>query len=473
MKMIKKIRRFAGNLDISAKITATYTACFTALLILINVVMWLGIAYALYTPAERSLNFSIKNVRELLEKLETDYDSFNPDSIREPLLPGVVLRVSDSAGNVFIDTDPRYPSQEKFENGILKDKPFFASDEMKVAVVGNGLVYRAVMDYVHAGENFKIYFYRTITSERSLLDNLMRFLLFLDIVGFFVSIGAGYLVSRRILNPIKTMTELARGIAFGKMDGRIPIRPTKDELTELAKTLNSMLDRLQGGISKQQKFVSDASHELRTPTTVISGYTELLEKYGAEDKEILAESIEAIRSESQNMQSLLENLLFLARADRHSQKLNKVKFNLAEIVGDVMTKMKVAIKTHEIELLQNDDAEIFGDKVTIRQMMRIFLDNATKYTPPGGKISVSSVRSGRTINLTIADTGVGIAPENRERIFERFFRVSGEQIVDDVNGSGLGLSIAKWIADNHDTKIEIDGAPGEGTAFTLKIPVAD
>ena len=473
MSFIKKIKRFYKSADISAKITVTYSACFMALLILVNAVMWSGISYALYRPADRSLEYSMKNIRELLEKLERDYASFDPDSIREPLVPGVVLRVADSDGNVFIDTDPRFPSEKKFNDGLLKDRPFFATEGKDVAVIGRAVVYRSKMNYTHDGEEVTLTFYRTITTEKNLIDSIVTFVLFLDFFGFLGSIGVGYLVSRRVLNPIKTMTELARGIAFGNMDGRIPVHPAKDELTELAKTLNGMLDRLQGGISKQQKFVSDASHELRTPATVISGYTELLEKYGTEDKEILNESIEAIRSETQNMQSLLENLLFLARADRQTQKIKKENFDLAEIVGDVMTKMKIAVKTHEIELLQNDSANIFADKVTIRQMIRIFLDNATKYTPPGGKISVKSVRSGNIVNLSIADTGVGIAPENRDKIFERFFRVSGEQIVDDVNGSGLGLSIAKWIADKHNIEIDVDGELGKGTVFTLRITTAD
>ena len=243
------------------------------------------------------------------------------------------------------------------------------------------------------------------------------------------------------------------------------------ELAELAKTFNEMLDRLQGGISKQQKFVSDASHELRTPATVIAGYIEMLEKYGREDKALMAEGVEAIRSEARNMQNLLENLLFLARTDRNRQKLHKEVFDISEIVGDSLQKMMTVTDTHEVGLPRNDSAQIYGDKTTIRQMLRIFLDNATKYTPPGGKIIVNSILDGDKIRLSVSDTGIGIAPENREKIFERFFRIDSETLVDDVNGSGLGLSIAKWIADNHGITIDVDGAPGKGTTFTLNIPV--
>ena len=471
MDVIVRIKNFIRNSEISTKITLTYTACFFVLLFVINAAVWLGASYVVFSQGEKSLNESVENVCELLKKLEQDSENFDPNSIREPLLPGVVLRVADSDGEIFIDTDPRYPSIEKFNKGKVEGSPIFSNDEMELSEVKDTMIYCKKMNYSHDGEEVTMYFFRTIISDKPLFDKLGRGLIFIDVVSLIFGVVIGYLVSRKVLSPIKTVTELARSIAFGKMDGRIPIPPVNDELTALSKTLNDMLDRLQGGISKQQKFVSDASHELRTPATVIAGYTELLEKYGATDKEILDESIEAIRSEARNMQSLLENLLFLARADQRRQKLHKEIFELSEIVGDVMQKMKTVVKTHEVNLLQNDTGKVFGDKTTIRQMMRIFLDNAAKYTPAGGKITVESIREGNEIFLNIADSGIGISPENQPKVFERFFRIDTETLVDEANGSGLGLSIAKWIADNHDIKIDLKSELGKGTTFILKIPV--
>ena len=303
---------------------------------------------------------------------------------------------------------------------------------------------------------------------KHIFDDLAYLLIFLDLFGTIAAIGAGIFVSRKVLNPIKTMTRMAQGIAFGKMDGRIPISPANDELTALAKTLNEMLDRLQGGISQQQKFVSDASHELRTPATVIAGYIEVLEKY-ADDKALFNESVEAIRSEAQNMKSLLENLLFLARVDQKRQKLHKEKFELSNVIDDVMHKMKKVVTTHEIILAENDFAMIFGDITAIRQMIRVFLDNAIKYTPAGGKISVSSKVIGDFIFVKISDTGIGISAENLPRIFNRFFRVDSENLVADAKGSGLGLSIAQLIANSHNIKITVESELGKGTTFTLQI----
>ena len=211
---------------------------------------------------------------------------------------------------------------------------------------------------------------------------------------------------------------------------------------------------------------------MRTPAAVIKGYIEFIETYGIQDEELLRENIKMIGSEAKNMQDLLENLLFLSRTDRNTQKLKKKYLDLDDIVGDVMSKMKIAVKTHKVELVKNDIAKIFGDETTIRQMIRIFLDNAVKYTPEGGTIKVASAVKGKKILLSISDTGIGIAKENQSKIFDRFFRIDTEDLVSEANGSGLGLSIAKWIADEHGIKISVDSELGKGTTFTLEIPIA-
>ena len=473
MKVIKSLRRRVNGFEISTKITLGYAACFFLLMVVINAAMWFGVMTALYEPAEKTIRYSMAQIKKVLDELEENYGNYNPNDFRGALVVGVVLRAVDERGNIFIDTDPKYPSIERFNSGILSNPPVFADNEFDIARIGSALVYRAEMDYTHDGETVTLYFFRTITSELKLFDALEKFLLALDFLGILLSIGVGYMLSRRILTPIKTMNELAREIAFEKMSGRIPIGTANDELNELAKTLNKMLDRLQGGISKQQKFVSDASHELRTPAAVIKGYIDFIETYGTADEALLKENLKVIGSEAQNMQALLENLLFLSRTDQHRQKLNKKTLDLDDIVGDVMSKMKTIVKTHEVELTKNTPAKIFGDETTIRQMLRIFLDNAVKYTPEGGSIKVSSTVAGDKVSLSISDSGIGIAPENVDKIFDRFFRIDSEDLVSEANGSGLGLSIAKWIADSHEIKISVASELGKGTTFTLTIPIKE
>ena len=471
MSLGEKIKRKFNTFEISTKITLGYAACFILLLMVINGAMWFGVMYALYTPAEHSIRYSMGQIENVFNELETNYTKFNPNSFRGALVAGVVLRVVDESGEVFIDTDENYPTIDMFYKGLLIDPPIFSEPDFEVAKIGSALIYCEKMDYTHEGETVTLFFFKTITSELILFDNLEKFLLILDVLGILLAINVGWMISRRVLTPIKVMNELAREIAFEKMGGRIPIGEADDELNELAKTLNEMLDRLQGGINKQQKFVSDASHELRTPAAVIKGYIEFIENYGTADEALLKENLKVIGSEAQNMQNLLENLLFLSRTDQKRQKLNKKVLDLDDIVGDVMSKMKTVVKTHKVELLKNDPVKIFGDDTTIRQMLRIFLDNAVKYTPEGGSIKVSSKIDGGKILLSISDSGIGIAPENQKKIFDRFFRIDSEDLVSEANGSGLGLSIAKWIADSHDIKISVASTLGKGTTFTLTVPI--
>lgn len=471
MNVIERIKRTLNGFEISTKITLGYAACFAVLLAVINLAMWLGVMNALFSPAKKTILFSMKQIEKIFSELEENYITYNPNEFNDALVAGVVLRVVNERGEIFIDTDRNYPSIERFNQGILHDPPIFAYDEFDIARIGSALVYRAKMNYTHDDETVTLYFFRTITSELTLLENLEKSLLALDVFGILMSIGLGYAISRRILTPIKTMNELAREIAFEKMGGRIPLSEANDELNKLAKTLNEMLDRLQGGINKQQKFVSDASHELRTPAAVIKGYIDFIETYGTEDEDLLKENLKVIGDEAKNMQALLENLLFLSRTDQHRQKLHKKVLDLDDIVDDVMNKMKIVVKTHTIELIKNSPAKIFGDETMIRQMIRIFLDNAVKYTPEGGFIKVSSEVDGKKILLSISDSGIGIAPENQKKIFDRFFRIDSEDLVSEANGNGLGLSIAKLIADNHEIKISVASTLGKGTTFTLKIPL--
>ena len=462
-----KIKQKFQNAEISTKITLTYTACFILLLMIINAVMYFGVFYALYRPANRSLKYSMQSVQNLMDTLAQNPEAFNPNSIREPLVAGVVLRVINDNGDILVDTDKNYPSNELFNKNKLENPSILAADDMDVADIGGALVYRAKGDYTFEGEHVNLYFFRTITSEGTLFKNLENMMLILDIIGIIFALAVGNFTSRKILSPIKTMTEHAQEIAFGKMSGRIELKPAKDELTELAKTFNDMLDRIQGGIDSQQEFVVDAAHAIINPATAIFGNLELLKKYGLTDKEIFDESITAISDSVQNMGVVIQNLLLLVRMDQNRQKFDKTNLNLTYLVENAVGITQSISPKHKIEIVQNDDATIFGDEDIILQMLRIFLDNAVKYSPNGGNIFVSSKVEGDKVFVSIADNGIGIAPENLEKIFKRFFRV---ETVEDVAGSGLGLSMARGFADNHGIEISVQSKLGKGSTFTLVIP---
>ena len=171
------------------------------------------------------------------------------------------------------------------------------------------------------------------------------------------------------------------------------------------------------------------------------------------------------------MQQLIEKLLFLARADQKRQAVNKEAVEFSELLADTMEKMQTVTTSHEVTLGRNDHAVVSADPVLLRQLLRIFLENSVKYTPPGGHIHAYSILSddGKTITVTLTDNGIGIAPEHQARIFDRFYRVDSSR-TKETGGSGLGLSIARWIAERHDIKIALRSAVDEGTTITLSIP---
>lgn len=477
--MFEKISKLYYGAGISAKITWICTAFFLFLIVTINLMIWYCISYTLCHPAEATIKFSIERIQELLKEIQEDPANFHPESIREPLVAGVVLRVVDNRGFLLIDTDVNYPPNETFNQNIMESPPYLARRRgLQIAKIGNALVYRAEQKFNLFKEDYTFYFYRTITSQTKVLDNLQLFMFFIDVFCIIFAAVIGYLISQKVLRPVKSMTDLANKIISNSgsehVTERIPLTPADDELTELAKTFNAMLDRMQGDITKQKKFVSDASHELRTPLTVIEGYVEVLEKYGEANQSLRGESVEAIRSEAQNMKSLIENLLFLARSDQKTLKYNKQKIHLDEVIDKAFQRMTIYEKDHDISLTKNEPAQIYADESTILQMLRILLDNAAKYTPKGGKIEFSSiVETNHTAIVQVSDYGIGIAPSDIDKIFERGTRLDENSLVKNAKGCGIGLAIAKVIADNHDIRIDVDSKLGEGTTFTLTIPLAD
>uniref|UniRef100_UPI00255CA511 sensor histidine kinase n=1 Tax=Megamonas hypermegale TaxID=158847 RepID=UPI00255CA511 len=217
--------------------------------------------------------------------------------------------------------------------------------------------------------------------------------------------------------------------------------------------------------------VSDASHELRTPATVICGYSDMLARWGKDDPQTADECITAIHSEAINMQRLIEKLLFLARADQKRQVLHKESISMKPLIADIAKDTQLIAPQHSVTCSLNEDGYIFADPLCMRQMLRIFLDNSIKYTPDGGKIEISSHNDGNKMIVKISDNGIGIGKEEQKKIFERFYCVDAARTKNGVGGTGLGLSIAEWIAQAHDIEIKLDSELEKGTTITLFIPL--
>lgn len=456
---------------ISTKITCFYALVMALVLLLTAILANIGIYFAFYHQAELELKYSIKHVEEHVKQ-----GSITSQNFWQQLstVPGVVLRVTDITGTLVYQNTDQFPSTEDIEEHTLKHRPFWANKNMQVAEFDNFMLYHVPLTVEYRGQLYQLHFFRLITAERYFLTTLQKILIAMTLFGFLMALLLGYLTSRRILKPVRDIIETSKQIEIRQLGERIALPVAHDELYELAVTLNHMLDRLETGVGQQRQFVSDASHELRTPITVILGYADLLSRWGSKDESILKEGIDAIQSEAENMQQLVERLLFLARADQNRQILHKETLELSEIVDDVYRKMKLVTKDHTVTLLANDEGVIYADPVMMKQMMRIFLENSTKYTLKGGHITIASMRGndGKSMRLELADDGIGIAKENQKKIFERFYRVDTSRTkVSGVGGTGLGLSIARWIANQHHIDIAIDSDVGKGTKFILTIPL--
>ena len=219
---------------------------------------------------------------------------------------------------------------------------------------------------------------------------------------------------------------------------------------------------------RQQRFVNDVSHELRTPLTIIRGYVDLLESFGTSDPELFNEAVTSIKTSAQNMQNLVESLLFLARADQGHQPLAKVPLDLDEM----LKKFVEDYHSPRVQLSKLSPCKIFGDAEFLKKMFTAFLDNALHYSPPDTSVKIELTTTGDEATLKFIDKGIGISKEERDKIFDRFYRTdkARTKLGDGKNSVGLGLSVAKWIADHHDIKIKVKSKLGEGSTFTLTIP---
>ncbi|MDI9495761.1 MAG: HAMP domain-containing sensor histidine kinase [Bacillota bacterium] len=278
--------------------------------------------------------------------------------------------------------------------------------------------------------------------------------------------------SYKLIGPIKKMTEITKTITVNNINTRLDVKGTEDELKELSETFNEMMDRIEGGYKIQQQFVSDASHELRTPIAVIKGYVDMLDRWGKNDKAVLEESIAAIKNETDNMQDLIEKLLFIARSDRSTLNFTKEDFRIKTVLNEIEKETKMIDTSHKLYFKFYDDATIYGDKMRIKQAVRILLDNAMKYTPPGEYIMVSGYIQDEYYVIKVEDTGVGINKNDLDKIFDRLYRAE-ESRSRQISGHGLGLSIAKIIVLGHKGKIKVKSSPKKGSAFSLMFPYLD
>ena len=276
-------------------------------------------------------------------------------------------------------------------------------------------------------------------------------------------------LNRRVLAPIQDITELAATLSASNLSNRINIAGTKNELKDLAVVINTMLDRIERSYNSQKQFVSDASHELRTPIAVVQGYVNMLQRWGKDDRTVLDEGLTAIAQETASMKNLVENLLFLARHDKKTLMLEMEVFDPCDVAEELHREAAMVTPEDHFELTPLEHCTIQADRNMVKQVMRILLDNAVKYTPQGGTITMGVARTKEGCVLSMKDNGPGIPGEELPKIFDRFYRSDSARKAES-GGHGLGLSIARIIVVAHGGKIRVRSKVGEGTTFSVLLP---
>jgi two-component system, OmpR family, sensor histidine kinase ArlS len=274
----------------------------------------------------------------------------------------------------------------------------------------------------------------------------------------------------KLFEPLRIMSATANRLTVNNLHSeRLNVEGTKNELKDLANVINAMLDRIETSYESQKQFVSDASHELRTPIAVIQGYANLLNRWGTTNEEVLHESIEAIQNESRSMQDLVEKLLFLSRHDKKTLKLTKKKFNMRKLVEDMVKETKLVAANRIIQSPVLEDVIVYGDKQALKQAIRIFIDNAVKYSNDGDEITILCEKVDEDCVITVQDSGIGMTQKDIDHIFDRFYR-SDYVRNQNIGGHGLGLSLAKLIILAHTGKIKIRSQFKKGTSFIITLP---
>ncbi len=294
---------------------------------------------------------------------------------------------------------------------------------------------------------------------------------------------------RRTLKPLDEITQVALQLGsqnveldeekFQRLEAAIDdISPTAEnarlrtgdqQLAGLELAVNNLIERMRESYRAQTRFVSDASHELRTPIAVIKGYADMLDRWGKTDEKVLTESIEAIKTESEHMNYLVEQLLFLARGDNGKTKMSFDTFDLGQMIREVYDEYVMIDSDHIYRCDAESGIMAYGDISMLKQTARILLDNAKKYTPEGGRIQISAAEENGIPSFTVQDSGIGIDSESLPHIFDRFYRADSSR-TRGTGGTGLGLAIARWIVGKHGGRFDVLTRENLGTRITVFLP---
>lgn len=305
------------------------------------------------------------------------------------------------------------------------------------------------------------------------LSELLATLLLAGSLAIGCALGGGYLLARQALAPVDRMTAAADAITAAHLDRRIEVQNPDDELGRLARTLNSMIERLGRSFTEVRRFTADAAHELRTPLAILRNEAEVALRIPRESEQYQV-CLEDMLEEIDHLSRLSDALLFLFREDAGLGGAAREPLGLDDLVREVAEHMRVvaAEKQQELTLDPPPRSVVLGNAPQLRRLLINLIENAIKFTPEDGKIGLTLEHGRGFARMIVSDTGMGIAAEHLTRIFDRFYRVDAARS-SRTGGNGLGLSICRSIAEAHGGTIEVESEPGKGTRVTVTLPLAD
>ena len=445
------------NLSIKLKITLWYTA-FMALLIILTLIVLFSISSVQVLSDARA---RLRNtVLQAFSEIDYEDGLLTFDDDINYLEEGVYISVYDAQGYLLYG---RTPTGFSGASTLIMDQ---------MQQVGSGQDFWYVYDYCQSVDGYGNLWIRGVASH-SRSDSILRIITnaALILLPFFVALIAlgGYLITAKALRPLSAMTETARAISEGNdLTRRIRLGSCRDEVHVLAHTFDQMMERLQSSFETEKQFTSDVSHELRTPVAVILSQCEYASQEGTPSEELRG-SIGVIGAQARKMSALISQLLTLARADSGKQKLQYELVNLSELAEIIVEEQSIAAEEKGITLLTDIQPEILL-RADETMMMRLFINlisNSITYGKPDGHTLVTLSANEAEITGSVQDDGIGIPADKLDKIWQRFYQVDPARTSGSSSGSGLGLSMVKWIVQAHGGRIEVSSRLGEGSCFTF------
>lgn len=466
-------------MSIRLRLTLAYTSVLAAVLVILGAALYYLLTFALLTSIDRQLESTADRVAE---SVQVRMSFFYLEKLLEiPQLdalatPGLFIQVYDSAAQQVIGSetlsDVRLPLNRGLVASVLEGQ-----SDLRTVEVGDSKLRLYSAPLVVEGQVAGIVQVATTIGQ---VDETQRQLLIVltaaGLVAIALSAGLGALLARAALRPIDKITQTALAISRTEdLSRRLEEGGPADEIGRLTATFNEMLSRLETLFRTQQRFIADVSHELRTPLTTIQGNVDLLRRGVAENAQARNETLAAIEGETARMSRLVDDLLLLARVDA-GVRLELAPVELDTLLLEVYRQARLVGDGVEVRLGHEDQAVVLGDIDRLKQLFLNLVGNALKYTPPGGRVTLSLYNEEEWVRISVTDNGIGIPAEDLEpgpnglpSIFERFYRADPARS-RAMGGTGLGLSIVQWIVQAHGGQISVESQVGEGSTFTVRLP---